>query len=105
MWQNNVVEEDMQVDPRHHRHFVTRRGEVLHRISEECGGVTISFPRSGVQSDRVVLKGAQECIAAAKQRIVDIVKELVRCIAFYSSRLCWILQHFKCMLAYVKSLI
>lgn len=77
MLQNNIVEEDMQVEPRHHRHFVTRRGEVLHRISEECGGVTISFPRSGVQSDRVVLKGAQECIHAAKQRILDIVKELV----------------------------
>lgn len=67
----------MQVDPQYHRHFVSRRGEILHRICEECGGVTISFPRPGVQSDKVVLKGAQECIQAAKQKIQDIVHELV----------------------------
>jgi len=73
---DNVVEDDMQVDPKYHRHFVSRRGEILHRISEECGGVTISFPRPGVQSDRVVLKGAQECIQAAKQKIQEIVTDL-----------------------------
>lgn len=46
----------MVVEPRHHKHFVARRGEVLHKITDECGGVTISFPRPGVQSDKVVLK-------------------------------------------------
>lgn len=66
----------MQVDPRHHKHFVARRGEVLHRITDECGGVMISFPRSGVSSDRVTLKGAKECIELAKTRIVEIVAEL-----------------------------
>ncbi|XP_054285585.1 LOW QUALITY PROTEIN: vigilin [Macrosteles quadrilineatus] len=73
---DNVVEDEMQVDPKYHRHFVSRRGEILHRISEDCGGVTISFPRPGVQSDRVVLKGAQECIQAAKLKIQEIVTDL-----------------------------
>lgn len=67
----------MSVEPKHHRHFVMRRGDVLHRISEECGGVMISFPRPGVSSDRVVLKGAKECIEVAKQRILEIVEDLV----------------------------
>ncbi|KAG8302743.1 hypothetical protein J6590_025018 [Homalodisca vitripennis] len=73
---DNVVEDDMQVDPKYHRHFVSRRGEILQRISEECGGVSISFPRAGVQSDRVVLKGAHECIQTAKQKIQEIVEDL-----------------------------
>lgn len=73
---DNIVEDEISVEPRHHKHFVARRGEVLHRISEECGGVMISFPRSGVDSDRVTLKGAKECIEAAKARILEIVDDL-----------------------------
>ena len=51
--QDNVVEEQMTVDPKHHKHFVARRGEVLRQIGEEFGGVIVSFPRSGVDSDKV----------------------------------------------------
>lgn len=43
----------MTVDPKHHKHFVARRGEVLRQIGEEFGGVIVSFPRSGVDSDKV----------------------------------------------------
>ncbi|XP_045445479.1 vigilin [Melitaea cinxia] len=73
---SNVSEGEMSVDPRHHRHFVARRGEVLRRIAEDCGGVQISFPRQGVSSDRVVLKGPKECIEAAKARINEIIEDL-----------------------------
>lgn len=73
---DNIIEDEMRVEPRHHKHFVARRGEVLHRITDECGGVMISFPRSGVDSDRVVLKGSRECIVAAKQRINEIITDL-----------------------------
>ncbi|XP_071999312.1 vigilin [Engystomops pustulosus] len=73
---DNIVEDNMSVDPKHHRHFVIKRGQVLREIAEEYGGVTVSFPRSGVQSDRVTLKGAKECVEAAKKRIQDIIEEL-----------------------------
>ncbi|XP_023026265.1 satellite-binding protein 1 Dp1 [Leptinotarsa decemlineata] len=73
---DNIVESEMEVEPRHHKHFVARRGEVLHRIADDCGGVTISFPRSGVESNRVVLKGSKECIEAAKFRINEIISDL-----------------------------
>ncbi|XP_026329102.1 vigilin isoform X2 [Hyposmocoma kahamanoa] len=73
---SNVAEGDMAVPPRHHRHFVARRGEVLRRIADDCGGVQISFPRQGVNSDRVVLKGPKDCIEAAKQRILEIIEDL-----------------------------
>uniref|UniRef100_A0A8C5UTY8 Vigilin n=1 Tax=Microcebus murinus TaxID=30608 RepID=A0A8C5UTY8_MICMU len=73
---DNVVEDTMLVDPRHHRHFVIRRGQVLREIAEEYGGVMVSFPRSGTQSDKVTLKGAKDCVEAAKKRIQEIIEDL-----------------------------
>ncbi|KAK3594419.1 hypothetical protein CHS0354_037444 [Potamilus streckersoni] len=73
---DNIVEGEVNVDPRHHRHFVARRGEVLRQIADEYGGVTVSFPRSGVKSERVVLKGAKDCVEGAKRRILEIVTDL-----------------------------
>ncbi|XP_008546988.1 vigilin [Microplitis demolitor] len=72
----NIVEDEITIDPKHHKYFVARRGGVLARIADECGGLQISFPRAGVDSDRVVLKGSRECIEAAKQRMREIVHEL-----------------------------
>ncbi|XP_042234128.1 vigilin-like [Homarus americanus] len=71
-----IVEDTMTVDPKHHRHFVARRGEVLRQIGDQYGGVTVSFPRSGVQSDKVTLKGAKECVEGAMARIQEIVNDL-----------------------------
>lgn len=74
---NNNTESEMEVDQKHHKHFVAKRGEVINRISEECGGVTISFPRAAdVESKKVTLKGPKEGIEAAKQRILEIVEDL-----------------------------
>lgn len=74
---NNNTEGEMDVDPKYHKHFVAKRGEVINRISEDCGGVTISFPRSTeIDSTRVTLKGPKEGIELAKQRIVEIVGDL-----------------------------
>uniref|UniRef100_A0A8C2ZR35 High density lipoprotein-binding protein n=1 Tax=Cyclopterus lumpus TaxID=8103 RepID=A0A8C2ZR35_CYCLU len=63
---------DMVVDVRHHRHFVCRRGQVLRELAEEYGGVAVSFPRTGANSQRVTLKGAKDCAEAAKKRIQEI---------------------------------
>lgn len=73
---DNVTEGEVNVDPKYHKHFVARRGRVLNAISEDFGGVMISFPRPGVDSDRVQLKGAKECIELAKARILEIVNDL-----------------------------
>lgn len=71
-----VVEDEVKVDPKYHRHFIQRRGQVIREISEENGGVIISFPKQGAGSDRVTLKGAKECIKGAKARIFEVVEEL-----------------------------
>ncbi|XP_023688287.1 vigilin [Paramormyrops kingsleyae] len=73
---DDVIEDSMVVDPRHHRHFVCRRGQVLREMAEEYGGVAVSFPRTGAHSDRVTLKGAKDCVEAAKRRIQEIIEDL-----------------------------
>ncbi|XP_012690927.2 vigilin isoform X4 [Clupea harengus] len=73
---DDVVEDCMVVEPRHHRHFVCRRGQVLRELVEEYGGVAISFPRTGTHSDRITLKGAKDCVEAAKRRIQEIIEDL-----------------------------
>lgn len=87
-WQDNVVEDSMVVDPKHHRHFVIRRGQVLREIADEYGGVMVSFPRSGTQSDKVTLKGAKDCVEAAKKRIQEIIEDLVCIRKIVPSTLC-----------------
>lgn len=67
----------MLIDPKHHRYFVARRGQVLRDIADEYGGVMVSFPRTGSQSDKVTLKGAKECVEAAKKRMLEIIEDLV----------------------------
>lgn len=73
---DNIVEGEVNVDPKHHKYFVARRGEVLRQIADDFGGVAVSFPRSGVKSDRVVIKGAKDCVEGAKKRILEIVADL-----------------------------
>lgn len=67
----------MSVDPKHHRYFVARRGQVLRDLADEYGGVMVSFPRTGSLSDKVTLKGAKDCVEAAKKRMQEIVEDLV----------------------------
>ena len=76
-FQTNIVEVEIHVDPKHHRHFVGRRGEVANRISSDCGGVELNFPRMASKSSLVVLKGPKECIEAAKSQVEAIIAELV----------------------------
>ncbi|XP_049335038.1 high density lipoprotein binding protein a isoform X1 [Astyanax mexicanus] len=73
---DNVVEDNMFVDPKHHRYFVARRGQVLRDLADEYGGVMVSFPRTGSQSDKVTLKGAKDCVEAAKKRMLEIIEDL-----------------------------
>ncbi|XP_059923201.1 high density lipoprotein binding protein a isoform X1 [Gadus macrocephalus] len=73
---DNVVEDTMSVDPKHHRYFVARRGQVLRDVADEYGGVMVSFPRTGSQSEKVTLKGAKDCVEAAKKRMQEIIEDL-----------------------------
>lgn len=72
---NNITESELNVDPKHHRHFVARRAQVLNDISDEFGGVNISLPKDQTSSI-ITLKGAKECVEGAKKRLLEIVSDL-----------------------------
>lgn len=73
-----VVEEVVSIDPKYHKHFVGGRGRIIKQISDELGGVLISFPRPNSKDsvDKVALKGSKESVQLAKQRILEEVKRL-----------------------------
>lgn len=76
-FQANLTEVEINIDPKHHRHFFSRRNEVTNKISLECGGVEIVFPRATSKSSLVVLKGSKQCVETAKSRIEAILADLV----------------------------
>ncbi|XP_022182851.1 vigilin [Myzus persicae] len=72
---SNVIEDRVEINEKYHKSFVAKRGEFLHKLEEECGGVKISFPKPG-GGDKVVLKGSKANVAIAKQRLLDHAKVL-----------------------------
>lgn len=72
---DNVIEGEVDVPVKHHRHFVLQRGQVCRDIGDEFGGVNISFPKEP-ESTRVVIKGAADCVENARLRILEIVEDL-----------------------------
>jgi hypothetical protein len=74
---DRIVEDTVQIDPQYHGHFVGRKANFLRQLADEFGGVSVSFPRSSDKDNsRVLLKGAKECVEAAKKRMLDEVSRL-----------------------------
>jgi predicted PilT family ATPase len=71
-----LVEINMDVDQKWHRHFVGRGANVLHEIQDQCGGVIVSFPKQNTGSTKIIIKGGKECVESAKKRIQEIVDDL-----------------------------
>lgn len=67
----------MDVPPKHHRHFVARRAEVINHISAEYNGVTITFPQVNSNSSEVLIKGHKDFVGKVKSKINNIVIDLV----------------------------
>lgn len=71
---DNTTEEEINVPPVHHKHFVARRGQIIQKISDECGGVKISFPRPNVDSDKVSFLINLSCFIAIQKIIFSYLK-------------------------------
>nr|XP_026691860.1 vigilin isoform X2 [Ciona intestinalis] len=72
----NIVEIEMEIEQKHHKYFVARRGAVLRDIADEFGGVAVSFPRIGDESSTVRIKGPSECVEGAKSKLAELVDDL-----------------------------
>ncbi|XP_029347773.1 vigilin-like [Acyrthosiphon pisum] len=72
----NIIEVTMSVPPKHHRHFVARRAEVINQISAEYNGVNVSFPQVNSNSSEVLIKGHKDFVEKVKNKINNIVIDL-----------------------------
>ena len=76
--QSNAIEGYVHVNPKYHKNFIVNRGELIHKISEDCGRVIISFPRAPNQYEsRVMVKGNADGVREAIRTIERIVQDLV----------------------------
>lgn len=73
---DNIIESTINIPTQYHVHFVQRRAEVLRNLADEFGGVRVSFPKPGDGSETVTLKGAKECVIGAKEKMLEMVKDL-----------------------------
>lgn len=71
-----TVEISTDVDPKYHKHFITRSAEILKEIQSQNGGCSISFPRQDTGDSKVTIKGSKSCVESAKARIEEIVGDL-----------------------------
>ena len=73
---SKVVVQEIEVNRKHYRVFFRRHAELIQKISNQHGGVHISFPRSGSKSSKVVLKGPKNFVNSAKFAIMEVVRDL-----------------------------
>ena len=86
----DVVEKEVCVPDKYHKNFTARRAELINKISGECGGVQISFPRNNKEkegaeegaepkevSEQVKVKGPENCVDAALKMIQEEVENFI----------------------------
>ena len=83
LFQNENEEIFFDVPTQWHRHFVQRGGKEVREIQANFGGVIVSFPSRQKDSTRVSVKGAKDCVEGAKQRILEVVADLVSAARFF----------------------
>jgi len=71
-----LTTEEINVDPKWHKHFIARRAKVLDKISDDNCNVKISFPKANQSSDVVTIKGPKDAVESAKKSILEIVYQL-----------------------------
>ncbi|XP_032745428.1 LOW QUALITY PROTEIN: vigilin-like [Rattus rattus] len=72
----NEVDDSILINRRFHHYFVMRRGQLLKEMTEEYGGVAITFSYAGRQNTKVTIKCAKPCVEAAKKHIKAIFEPL-----------------------------
>lgn len=70
------VTDELEVDPKWHKHFTAKRAKLITEISDENCNVKISFPKTANNANSVQLKGPKDAVEAAKKRILDQIHRL-----------------------------
>ncbi|KAI6172476.1 ViGiLN-like protein [Aphelenchoides besseyi] len=71
----NLVNEEVDLDPRYHKHFMTGKAEAIREIQQKYQGVVISFPRQDSNDSKVHVRGPREGVEAAIKELTDRVED------------------------------
>ncbi|KAI6217555.1 ViGiLN-like protein [Aphelenchoides besseyi] len=71
----NLVNEEVDLDPRYHKHFMTGKAEAIRDIQQRYQGVVISFPRQDSNDSKVHVRGPREGVEAAIKELTDRVED------------------------------
>ena len=63
---DEVVVEELEVEPKYHNFFFDRNAQLIKKIAKENGGVYIGFPFLGSNLSKVWLKGAKSFVDTAR---------------------------------------
>jgi len=76
-----IEEKEVAVPEKFHKNFTARRAELINKISGDCGGVQISFPRAPKEGetvgDAVKVKGPGNCVDQAIAMIKDYTNDFI----------------------------
>lgn len=64
-----------EADPKYYKNFFIRGAALLKEIQEQNGGVVISFPRNGSESNEVSIRGSKQCVEAARARVEELIED------------------------------
>ncbi|KAF1764887.1 hypothetical protein GCK72_004838 [Caenorhabditis remanei] len=72
---SETVDIKINVDPKYYKNFLARGAALVKEIQDQNGGVVISFPKNGSDSNEVSIRGSKQCVEAARARIEDTVED------------------------------
>lgn len=62
----DVITEELTIPPKYYNSIIGAGGKLISAIIEECGNVSIKFPTTESNSDKVVIRGPKEDVEKAK---------------------------------------
>lgn len=68
---------DIIIPAKFHNSIIGSKGRLIRSIAEECGGVSIHFPKEGTGSDKVTIRGPKEDVDKAKKQLLELTNEKV----------------------------
>jgi predicted PilT family ATPase len=71
----STVDSTAMVPAEYHKHFVANKGRVINELTDEFGGVIVTFPKKD-GGDEVAIRGPAEDVEKLKVRLVEIVDNL-----------------------------
>jgi predicted RNA-binding protein YlqC (UPF0109 family) len=79
----STIESEIDIEQSYHKFFMQNNRRILNNIIDECGGLIISFPPQNSNNSKIRIKGPQEFVELAKQRLLQTADDFIHQTAAY----------------------